>query len=959
MTRSEAVTPQILSLDFETFADVDIGKAGVYRYVESPAFEILLLAYAFNDDDPIVLDFTAMSDDEKEGWKQQFKKWLSDPDLRIHGYNLEFEAAVFSQWFGYNVDLTNWWDTMVTALTCGLPRSLKDVGIALDMPEEEAKLREGKRLVTYFCTPCKPTRSNRMRTRNSRETDPEKWSKFIEYNRQDVVAERAIWYKVRNYEPSEKEHIAWIVSTEINRRGVMIDQNMVAQAVHLSELHTAKLIEELKWITGLENPNSNSQLAGWLGMPSVAKANVEEAIQTATGNKRRVLELRKEIGKTSVAKYEAMQNSVCADGRCRGLFAFYGANRTGRYSSRIVQLQNLPQNHIDDLDAARQYVLDGDSESIETFFDSLPDTLSQLIRTAFIAKPGYVFAVADFSAIEARVMAWVANEKWMSEAFAAGKDIYCATASQMFGVPVEKKGINAHLRQRGKVSSLALQYAGTINALINMGALKMGIPEEDLPELVEKWRAANQNIQRFWYKMGDAALTAVEEGASVKVQHGIRFYRTKKMMCMELPSGRSIRYYNPSVETNKWGKPQIVYAAYDNGKWLKADTYYGKLSENCLIRGTLVLTSNGVKPIEEVMTCDMLWDGIEWVSHEGLLDQGVHEVISLDGVQMTPDHLVLTDKGWVQANEAGGLDWAEVSSPDSAETQRGKQSLGSASVGVPMRLREYPDTPSERSNDKSVMRMSEKAINRGEESETWNDKASSLWGVAFHDTALYRTHALCVAQLRRAWDHCVRALEEFLRKLLDRYGGYMEEGSRFGPDRQRSGVFPGKLSLDNTGNQFEKQAQHHTCEHAVGDAYRCGDFREDGSQCDHDMEPFEAGMARGIALDKTRHKAPVYDIRNSGPRHRFCIIINGQLRLVHNCVQSIARDCLLEAMMRVSKRYPEIVMHVHDEMIVEVPEDEAQEALSYMCACMAEPIPWAPGLLLKGDGYTTKYYRKD
>lgn len=336
---------------------------------------------------------------------------------------------------------------------------------------------------------------------------------------------------------------------------------------------------------------------------------------------------------------------------------FMANGRIVSNSSRIVQLQNLPQNHIDDLDAARQYVLDGDSESIETFFDSLPDTLSQLIRTAFIAKPGYVFAVADFSAIEARVMAWVANEKWMSEAFAAGKDIYCATASQMFGVPVEKKGINAHLRQRGKVSSLALQYAGTINALINMGALKMGIPEEDLPELVEKWRAANQNIQRFWYKMGDAALTAVEEGASVKVQHGIRFYRTKKMMCMELPSGRSIRYYNPSVETNKWGKPQIVYEAYDNGKWLKADTYYGKLSENA--------------------------------------------------------------------------------------------------------------------------------------------------------------------------------------------------------------------------------------------------------------------------------------------------------------VQSIARDCLLEAMMRVSRRYPEIVMHVHDEMIVEVPEDEAQEALSYMCACMAEPIPWAPGLLLKGDGYTTRYYRKD
>lgn len=322
---------RILSLDLETFSDIDIAKAGLYRYMESPVFEILLIGYAFDDDNPTVLDLTAMTDSEIESWKRQFRSWFDDETILCHAWNAEFEINGFSHWLGYKLPLDRWRDTMITALTCGLPRSLKDVGIALGMPEEEAKLREGKRLVTYFCTPCKPSKANGNRTRNNCFTDPEKWAKFVEYNRQDVVAERAIWQKVKRYEPSEKEHAAWMLSTEINRRGVMVDRQMAEQAVAISDAHNADLMDELRQITGLDNPNSNSQLAAWLGIKSVAKANVEEELTKATGARKRVLELRQEIGKTSVAKYEAMLTSVCSDERCRGLFAFYGANRTGRF----------------------------------------------------------------------------------------------------------------------------------------------------------------------------------------------------------------------------------------------------------------------------------------------------------------------------------------------------------------------------------------------------------------------------------------------------------------------------------------------------------------------------------------------------------------------------------------------------------------------------------------------------
>lgn len=950
---------RILSIDFETFSDIDISKAGLYRYMESPAFEILLIGFAFDDEEPTVLDLTAMTEQEKEGWKTQFKQWIADPDIRWDAYNAEFEINVFSTWFGERIPLNRWWDTMVTALTCGLPRSLKDVGMALGMPEDKAKLAEGKRLVTYFCTPCKPTKTNDMRTRNTRLTDPEKWAKFIEYNRQDVVAERAIREKLKKYEPDESEHDAWMLSTEINRRGVMIDRQMAEMAVRITEQYNAIQIERLKQITGLENPNSNSQLASWLGIPSVAKENVEEELKTAEGDRREVLLLRREIGKTSVAKYEAMLSSVCDDDRVRGLFAFYGANRSGRFSSKLVQLQNLPQNHLSDLDSARQMVKEDDWESIDVLYGNVPDTLSQLIRTTFIAKPGHTFAVADFSAIEARVIAYMADEQWRMDLFARGGDIYCQSASQMFGVPVVKHGINGHLRQKGKIAELGCGYGGSAGALINMGALKMGLTEEELPEIVQKWRDASPNIVKLWWTLGDAMTSAVVYKKVSNLKHGINVWRTNKMLIMQLPSGRCLRYFDPQIGLNRFGKETVTYMGYESGKWSRLESYGPKFVENCLARGTLVVTVRGCVPIEDVKPDDLIWDGVDWVRHEGVVYKGYQTVINVDGLRMTPDHQILTTEGWMKCGEANRYHWATACTPYSFEMRRAVHEEREAPVGVPVRLRKDRDYPGERFSCESVLRMPEEIPDRGWEPDTRNVETPGVRSVALNGATVYRANASGMEELWRAWNSGVRTVVTFLRKLLGGHGVSLEEGNGAGPDQQHGRIQSEELPVDYEKGQCKKQACKQSGGLLLWEDVPWRVIREVRNQGEHTPLQANSRMAGEIVTSETGLREQVYDIRNCGPRHRFCVCDNGQLRIVHNCIQGIARDCLVESMKRVSKRYPDIVMHVHDEMIVEVPEAEAEEALKYISDCMAEPISWAPGMLLRGDGYITKYYKKD
>ena len=569
-----------LSIDIETYSGTDLTKSGVYRYVEDPDFDILLLAYAFDDDPVEVIDLTERTIPER------VYEALFDPFVVKTAYNAAFEITCLNQWFKTHwhlsgkLPVSQWEDTMILAAAVGLPRSLGEVAKVLKLGDDAQKDTAGKNLIKYFSMPCKPTKTNGHRTRNLPEHAPDKWERYIEYNRQDVVVERAIRNKLLQYRPDPIEHDAWVLDQQINARGVLVDMQLVDQAIAMSAAHKEACTAEAIRLTGLENPNSVAQLKDWLGTDSLTKLDVIDLIKVSEGDRKRVLELRQELGKSSVKKYEAIRNSVCEDSRVRGLFQFYGANRTGRWAGRLVQLQNLPQNHITDLDGAREVLASGDALAMETLYGSVPDNLSQLLRTVLVAPEGCTFAVADFAAIEARVIAWLAGEQWRQDVFRNGGDIYCASASQMFHVPVEKHGVNGHLRQKGKVAELALGYGGSTGAMINMGALRMGLSEDELPDIVNMWRAASPNIVKLWRDVENAAMLAVKYGEETELHHGIRVYRTGKIMHIQLPSGRCIRYFAPHLTQNKFGNESIGYQAYDNGKWGCAETFGGKLTEN-------------------------------------------------------------------------------------------------------------------------------------------------------------------------------------------------------------------------------------------------------------------------------------------------------------------------------------------------------------------------------------------
>lgn len=565
-----------LSIDIETYSGADLTKSGVYRYVEDPDFSILLFGYAFDDDPVEVIDLTA------EALPDSIISALYDPGVTKTAYNAAFEITCLNRHLSHMrpMPVEQWQDTMILAAVVGLPRSLGEVAMVLKLGEDAQKDKAGKNLIKYFSVPCEPTKKNGQRTRNLPHHDPEKWQQYIEYNRQDVVVEREIRKKLIKYLPDQTEHDIWVLDQRINARGVGVDMDMVRKAIAMSERHKAEKTAEAIKLTGLENPNSVAQLKGWLDAKTLTKQDVADMLKTAAGVKKRVLELRQELGKSSVKKYEAIQNCVCRDGRVHGTLQFYGGNRTGRWAGRLVQIQNLPQNHIPDLDTARSLLVNGDLDSIDLLYGNLPDTLSQLLRTAFIAPEGKVLAVADFAAIEARVIAWLADESWRQDVFREGGDIYCASASQMFHVPVVKHGVNGHLRQKGKVAELALGYGGGPPAMINMGALRMGLSEAELPEIVSKWREASPRITQLWKGVEHAGMQAVRYSEETALPHGVTFFRTGKLMHIQLPSGRCIRYFAPHITKNRFGQDSIGYQAYDNGKWGHAETWGGKLTEN-------------------------------------------------------------------------------------------------------------------------------------------------------------------------------------------------------------------------------------------------------------------------------------------------------------------------------------------------------------------------------------------
>ena len=602
-----------MSIDLETYSDVNITKCGAYKYAESDEFEILLFGVSVDGGPVVVYDLACGNSIPDE-----ILAALSDANVTKWAFNASFERVCLSNWLkkhrpeyftGYSIpedpagqylDPASWKCSMIWSAYMGLPLSLEGVGAVLKLQDQ--KLKEGKDLIRYFCTPCKPTKANGGRTRNLPEHDPEKWELFKKYNQRDVEVEMAIQKRLSKYPVPEFIWDEYHLDQEINDRGIMLDMDVVENAIAFDEKSKSALMLQMQNLTGIDNPNSVAQMKEWLSdngieAESLGKKDVKNMIPETNGDIKEALTLRLQLAKSSVKKYQAMQNAVCKDGRAHGMFQFYGANRSGRWAGRLIQLQNLPQNHMNDLAEARAIVRIGDYDTLQLLYDDIPDTLSQLIRTAFIARDGYKFIVSDFSAIEARVLAFLAGETWRSKVFAEGKDIYCASASQMFGVPVEKHGINGHLRQKGKIAELALGYGGSVGALKSMGALEMGLSEEELQPLVSSWRSSNPMITAFWWDIDRAVKTTISQRIQSEVR-GIKFFYKSGMLFIKLPSGRLLSYVKPRIGENQFGGESVTYEGVGSTKkWERIESYGPKFVENIVQAVSRDILCNAMKTL--------------------------------------------------------------------------------------------------------------------------------------------------------------------------------------------------------------------------------------------------------------------------------------------------------------------------------------------------------------------------
>ena len=615
---------QEISIDLETYSDVNLQKCGVYRYAESSNFEILLFGYAIDGGEVRVVDIA-----RGEKIPMEIIKALTDDTVTKLAFNAAFERICLSVWLQRNypayfrsysidedtvgdyLDPSAWKCSMIWAAYMGLPLSLAGAGTVLGL--EEQKLKEGKDLIRYFCVPCKPTKVNGGRTRNLPEHDMEKWNTFVFYNKRDVEVEMSIQDKLKKFPVPDFVWDEYHLDQEINDRGIALDMAVVENAIVFDAKSKAELAEKMQKLTDLDNPNSVVQMKQWLSdngleMESLGKKEVAQAVKTAPKELAEVLQLRQQLSKSSVKKYQAMQNAVCEDGRARGMFQFYGANRSGRWAGRMIQLQNLPQNHMPDLKQARGLVESGNYDAMELLYDDIPDTLSQLIRTAFVPRPGMKFVVADFSAIEARVLSHLAKENWRTEVFANNGDIYCASASAMFGVPVEKHGVNGNLRQKGKIAELALGYGGSVGALKAMGALDMGLSEEELQPLVDSWRAANPNIVRFWWDVDRCVKDTVKNRVPTET-HGIRFRYQSGMLFIQLPSGRRLSYVKPRMGENRFGGESVTYEGVGGTKkWERIESYGPKFVENIVQAISRDILAHSMRTLSHCFICGHVHD---------------------------------------------------------------------------------------------------------------------------------------------------------------------------------------------------------------------------------------------------------------------------------------------------------------------------------------------------------------
>ena len=619
-----------LSIDLETFSDVDLSRCGVYRYVESPAFEILLFGVSVNGGDVAVYDLA-----QGEEIPAEILSALTDSSVTKWAFNASFERVCLSKYLGLPVgeylDPQSWRCSMIWSAYMGLPLSLAGAGAVLGLPEQ--KLKEGKELIKYFCVPCAPTKANGFRTRNLPKHAPEKWAQFKAYNKRDVEVEISIQDKLRKFPVPDFVWEEYTLDQQINDRGIALDMAVVKNAILFDENSRRVLSAKMQELTALENPNSVQQMKQWLSengleVDILGKKEVATILKTAPSQLAEVLSLRQQLAKSSVKKYQAMKNAVCADDRAHGMFQFYGANRSGRWAGRLIQLQNLPQNHISDLEQARELVKSGNYTAMELLYEDIPDTLSQLIRTAFMPKTGMKFIVSDFSAIEARVLSWLAGEQWRLDVFKNGGDIYCASASQMFRVPVEKHGVNGHLRQKGKIAELALGYGGSVGALKAMGALEMGLSEDELQPLVDMWRNSNPNIVQFWWEADRCVKQTVKERIPTET-HGIHFNCQSGMLFITLPSGRRLSYVKPRIGENKFGGESVTYEGVGTTKkWERIESYGPKFVENIVQAISRDILCYAMRTLQNYRICGHVHDEL---IIECSVDTNVSEICEMMG----------------------------------------------------------------------------------------------------------------------------------------------------------------------------------------------------------------------------------------------------------------------------------------------------------------------------------------
>lgn len=939
---------KFMSIDIETYSDIDINKAGVYRYVDTDAFKILLFAYSV-DGGPVQLTDLTRGD----SIPNEIVKALSDKSVTKWAYNANFERVALSRFLdmptGQYLDPEGWKCSMVWAATLGLPMGLAKVGEVLALDKQ--KMSEGRGLIYKFCKPDKKTGQRVLP-----EDFPEDWETFRRYNIRDVETEMGIQKMISPFPCSDELWQEYWTDQRINDRGVEVDLTLARNAVSMDAEISKKLMEKMRSLTGIDNPRSTSQLDRWLrehgcDMVSLGKKDVARVIEeTDDPLIRKVLSLRLLISKSSVKKYTKMLDATCSDGRARGMFQFYGAMRTGRFAGRLLQLQNLPQNHIENIGLVRELARRGDLDALSVMFDSVPDILSQLIRTAFVAREGSRFIVADFSAIEARVIAWLAGEEWRMKAFAEGKDIYCASASAMFGVPVVKHGINGELRQKGKVAELACGYGGSVGALKAFGADKMGLTETEMQSIVDNWRASSPRIVQLWWDVDRAIKQTLEDGTTHRT-HGLMFSLQKGILFIRLPSGRSLAYVKPRLIDGK-----ITYEGVSSNKgWARLESYGPKFVENCLAEGTQVLTDRGWIEIQNVTTKDALWDGEQWVSHEGLINKGIQEVISIDGVLMTPDHKVLTREGWKNAPSCKGLKRYEVKLPNSDRVRRVERE--EIPVEGKMRLweRVHHDCRAFFRRKAEILRLYERKANKYCKRNPQALQTSFIPCMALNEGTLHGSYSSGLDQLWRQGNQSLRQMARIIREFLGRYVTNLPERANAGQNRREWELHSRELQMGGLQKPVQKQTSKYTDRYTLGQdncERGCRSFRNRGHNA-----PLQntAWLDDRYLVRKTGLKKQVYDLKNAGQNHRFAIKTEAGPMIVHNCVQGISRDLLLNAMKQVGPD-ARICMHIHDELVIEA---DSSVKLDDICKKMAQVPEWAEGLLLRADGYETKFYLKD